>query len=287
MLGADVRCGDAPIATELRCSGACGGNVQRFESWAFCDGATGACDDANARWVAGDVAETCGGGNLCTVGGDGAASCSACEFGCAAGACSGEPITGVVCVDPGFGGAEPGPVSGELLAKDINLGIALQLEGLLAADSVDATGGGRWAVVMTRDADVAVTVEDRIAACNVDPADRVIAIYVNAGGGQGAESYYAHGVPPLTIEYCTAVQEEIVAALGVNDRGTHQGTAFDPDDDYGILQRTVGNACMILPEFIDNAAAAEDLADPAWQQRAAVAMLRAIQRSFGLTPYVP
>ena len=93
----------------------------------------------------------------------------------------------VIVLDPGHGGAETGATGPEgTFEKDVVLGIARKLKSLLESDT-----GLR--VILTRDGDQQVALDDRTALANNNKADLFVSIHANAtlrGVGKGAETYF-------------------------------------------------------------------------------------------------
>jgi N-acetylmuramoyl-L-alanine amidase len=92
-----------------------------------------------------------------------------------------------VVIDPGHGGKDPGAIGvGGTAEKDITLAVALRLRQRLAAvPDID--------VVLTRDADVFLALEERTARANAERADLFVSIHTNASTNPklaGVETYY-------------------------------------------------------------------------------------------------
>jgi N-acetylmuramoyl-L-alanine amidase len=91
-----------------------------------------------------------------------------------------------VVIDPGHGGHDPGTMNKNgLREKDIVLDVALRLRTLLEKD--------RFEVVMTRDRDVFIPLEERTAIANSKGADLFVSIHVNAARStkpRGTETYF-------------------------------------------------------------------------------------------------
>ena len=91
-----------------------------------------------------------------------------------------------IAIDPGHGGDSLGTHTPYgLVEKDVTLDIARRLEKLLAADS--------FGVLMTREEDRAVTLEERAAIANRSGADIYVSIHVNwieNRQARGVETYY-------------------------------------------------------------------------------------------------
>jgi N-acetylmuramoyl-L-alanine amidase len=90
-----------------------------------------------------------------------------------------------VVLDPGHGGNDPGATSADgIHEKDVTLAIAHKVAPILARDGVS--------VVLTRDADQYVTLEERTARANASGADLFISLHCNAAENRarrGIETY--------------------------------------------------------------------------------------------------
>ncbi|MGH9551254.1 MAG: N-acetylmuramoyl-L-alanine amidase family protein, partial [Terriglobales bacterium] len=105
----------------------------------------------------------------------------------------GLPLAGLkICVDPGHGGNESGAIGcGGTKESQINLGIGLKLQKLL--QQAGAT------VIMTRTADVEVSLEDRVKMATENNVDILLSIHNNALPDgrdpwieRGTSSYWYH-----------------------------------------------------------------------------------------------
>jgi N-acetylmuramoyl-L-alanine amidase len=89
---------------------------------------------------------------------------------------AGSSVKPVIMIDPGHGGRDPGAVAdGGALEKDVVL--ARRLKTILAAS-------GRYDLRMTRDADVAVTLGQRVAASTAAQASLFISLHADTFSGQ-------------------------------------------------------------------------------------------------------
>ena len=91
-----------------------------------------------------------------------------------------------VVLDPGHGGRNGGTQTPSgMVEKDLTLDIALRLRDLLEEEG--------FAVVLTREEDVALSLEERVAVANREQADLFLSIHVNWIDNQavrGVETYY-------------------------------------------------------------------------------------------------
>jgi len=92
----------------------------------------------------------------------------------------------VIVIDPGHGGAENGATGPSgLKEKDVTLDLARRLEALLEREGVT--------VLLTRDDDRLVPLDDRTAVANHNKAELFVSIHLNASRGTkaiGAETYF-------------------------------------------------------------------------------------------------
>jgi N-acetylmuramoyl-L-alanine amidase len=92
---------------------------------------------------------------------------------------------GRIVIDPGHGGHDPGTMSKSLQEKDIVLDIARRVAKILEERNFD--------VLLTRNKDVFIPLEERTAIANSKGADLFVSIHVNASRSsrpRGTETYY-------------------------------------------------------------------------------------------------
>lgn len=77
-----------------------------------------------------------------------------------------------VVIDPGHGGKDPGASDNGVVEKNVNLAVGLELEKVLSARG--------YKVVMTRNTDVYLTLQDRTDIANMENADLFVSVHVNA-----------------------------------------------------------------------------------------------------------
>ena len=112
-----------------------------------------------------------------------------------------------IVIDPGHGGKDPGAVGrGRLKEKDVVLDIGKRLRKILRRSC-------RCRVLMTRDRDVFIPLEERTALANTVGADLFISIHVNANESKrvrGAETYFLSPSRSKTAMH-TAARENMLA----------------------------------------------------------------------------
>lgn len=105
-----------------------------------------------------------------------------------------------VVIDPGHGGTDPGCLGlAGLKEKDIVLDIALKLQKLLAAAGLD--------VILTRESDIFIPVENRCIPANQKLADLFISIHANASFKRqrtGIETFFLNFSPDAAVNETAA-----------------------------------------------------------------------------------
>jgi N-acetylmuramoyl-L-alanine amidase len=144
-----------------------------------------------------------------------------------------------IVIDPGHGGHDPGTMNKKgLREKDIVLDISQRVRKLLETDGFD--------VVMTRDSDVFIPLEERTAIANSREADLFVSIHVNASRSatpRGIETYY--------LNLATTPDAEEVAAR-----------------ENAVTTRRLGELQSILQKVMNNSRITEshELADRVQQE---------------------
>jgi N-acetylmuramoyl-L-alanine amidase len=105
-----------------------------------------------------------------------------------------------IVIDAGHGGHDPGASANGLSEADLTLDIALRLKRLLAKQP-------GIEVVMTRETDVFIPLEQRTAIANRETADLFLSIHANA-----SRNANARGVETYFLNFATNPEAEAVAA---------------------------------------------------------------------------
>ena len=116
-----------------------------------------------------------------------------------------------VVLDPGHGGKDPGALGvGGVAEKDIVLMIAKRLKARLAAEP-------GVVVVLTRETDVFLALEERTARANAERADLFISIHANASPNPdltGTETYYLNNTDDHATLRLAAMENGLRAMTG-------------------------------------------------------------------------
>ena len=117
-----------------------------------------------------------------------------------------------VVLDPGHGGSDPGAQGpGGVREKDVTLDLAHRIAPILAKDGLE--------VVLTRDDDRFVTLEERTARANGFVADLFVSIHCNA-----AESRLRHGIETYVLD---TTRDEIAARVATRENATSQAATAE------------------------------------------------------------
>lgn len=210
-----------------------------------------------------------------------------------------------IVIDPGHGGKEVGAVGpGGVFEKDITLAVARKLAAALGAKT-----GAR--VVLTREDDSIVSLDQRTAIANQYNADLFLSVHMNASvapKAKGSETYYlsldasdelakkaaetenATAAPDPSSDlklmlwdlaqqayigessrFAQAVQEEMNAATGVANRGVKQAP-------FKVLVGATMPAALVEVGFISNPEEETKLQSDAFQNLVVDALTRAVTR---------
>lgn len=182
----------------------------------------------------------------------------------------------VVVIDAGHGGGAPGAIKQEIMEKDINLAIVLQLKELL--DKNDRNIG----VYYTRTEDTNPTFEQRAQLGGKSEANLYISVHSNSTTDGQMSSYNGTEVmydelkeeEGLSSKHLAQIcLEEITGAMGSKNNGLTHGNGI-----YIIRNNEVPTA-LIEVGFMTNQEELNKLNSPEYQKQAAQGIYNAIMRA--------
>jgi N-acetylmuramoyl-L-alanine amidase len=219
----------------------------------------------------------------------------------------------LVVIDPGHGGIDPGAIGqSKTREKDVVLAFGLKLQQALEAS-------GTMDVVMTRSTDQFVSLRDRVRVARENQADLFIAIHADTVRGpeaRGATIYtlsetasdaeaaaLAHKenradiIAGVHLETESEEVTDILIDLVQRESKTHAlvfakkaVAEMSPETDFtGKPMRSAGFVVLKAPDvpsvlvelgYLSSRRDEKQLNDPAWRERVARAMARAIQKYF-------
>lgn len=165
----------------------------------------------------------------------------------------------LVVIDPGHGGMDEGCSREEILEKDINLQIALLLK-----DKLQQMG---YEVLLTREGDETVTLEQRVETANAARGDVYISIHQNAceerkSEVNGIETFYSGTQCDEESRRLTQlIHNDVILYTEKKDRGIRKA------DDLFVIRETRMPSCLIETGFLSNAEDRQSLTEEAFQQR--------------------
>lgn len=169
----------------------------------------------------------------------------------------------------GHGGSDSGAVANGVKEKDLNLSIALACRDELERHGVS--------VKMSRTKDETDTLSAEIKECNAFSPDLAVDIHNNAGGGDGAETFYHYGGGKSKT-----LAENILAQIvkvGQNSRGAKIRKNNQGKDYYGFIRETACPAVIVECAFVDNAADLKSLSTEDKKQAMGVAIAKGILKT--------
>ena len=187
---------------------------------------------------------------------------------------AGHSLSGrTVVLDPGHGGDEAGAVSNGLREADLVLDLARRIEGRLTAIGVS--------VVYTRTEHSNPTDEERASLANRAEADVLLSLHCDSHDhvdASGVATFF-FGRDRRTAwsavgeHFADLLQREIVARTGLANCRSHGRS-------WRLLQQTVMPAVRLEAGYLSHAEDAARLADPAFRDTLAEAVLVSLQRMY-------
>lgn len=181
-----------------------------------------------------------------------------------------DPDVLLVALDPGHGGMDEGCSSGSVLEKDINLQIALSVR-----DKLEEMG---YQVMMTREDDTYIALEERVNMANGNDADIYISIHQNSYESaqiSGMETWYCgQNTAMESRRLAQLVHQKALSAAGASQR------QLRGDADFYVTGNTSMPSCLIETGFLSNAEERELLSGPEYQEQLAGGIAEGIDLFF-------
>ncbi len=178
-----------------------------------------------------------------------------------------EPKAPTVVVDAGHGGNDGGTFSGKIIEKDITLAVAKKMQKLLEEQEIN--------VIMTRETDEYMDLEERTQISNENDTDLFISVHCNyyEGGSEvkGIECYYAED-DEISEEVAWTIMKSIDGISGLRNRGAKE-------EDYFVTEFNDAPAVLVEMGFLSNPTECKNLADSDYQQSLAKELVEGIIKS--------
>ena len=176
----------------------------------------------------------------------------------------------LVAIDPGHGGQDPGAIGPSGLREaDVVLDIAMRVRDLLARDGIR--------VLLIRDSDATVDLEDRPRLAREGGATLYVSIHANASpraAVNGTETFY---LTPQSLVLAQMIQDELGVVLGIPSRGIKTAN-------FVVLRDNEMPAVLVETAFISHADDELRLRDQAFRQHVAEAVHHGIARFLAIYP---
>lgn len=173
-----------------------------------------------------------------------------------------------ILIDPGHGGNDKGTIANDKITfeKDITLKVgALVAQKLTKQKDVQ--------VIISRNEDKYVSLEDRAKLANEQGVDALVSIHLNGQTGGidafGLETYYTKEKNDGSYELAKQIQETITSYIDVRDRGVKP-------ERFQVLLQSKMPAVLIECGFLTNDEEAKKLKDEAYQESLAEGIAQGI-----------
>lgn len=178
----------------------------------------------------------------------------------------------IVVIDPGHGGEDEGCARAGVEEKEINLQIGLALR-----DKLEQMG---YEVLLTRETDVEVSLEERANLANAASADVYVSIHQNAWDTSdvtGVETWYhadESNPNPESHRLAKLVHQKVLEATQEKDRDLRE------DDTLYVIRETKMASCLVETGFLSNAKNRKELCDAEYQAKIVAGIASAIELYF-------
>lgn len=149
-----------------------------------------------------------------------------------------------ICIDAGHGGKDNGSDYNNRYEKNDNLKIAKAVVAYLEEREVK--------VVMTREEDVFLSLEERCQIANDANADYFISLHRNTGDGYGVETWIYSGASEETVELAENLMDGLDKAGIQKNRGVRKGTQTSESGNYYVNIHSDMPACIVELGFIND-----------------------------------
>lgn len=164
----------------------------------------------------------------------------------------------LIVIDPGHGGADEGCSREGIWEKDINLQLSLLLK-----EQLEQNG---YQVLLTREMDSALSLEERVVFANEARADLYISIHQNAceameSDVSGIETFYSEQQESGSKRLAQLVHNNVIFYTDKRDRGIHS------KENLYVIRETDMPSCLIETGFLSNAEDRQALTDVNYQEK--------------------
>ena len=174
-------------------------------------------------------------------------------------------MTKKIFLDAGHGGTDAGAIGGNVKEKDITLDVTKRVANLLRQKG--------YKVIMTRDDDTYVSLQDRVAISEENNPDIFVSIHVNSSVKPeitGIETHYYH---QESMALAQTVHSSFASAVKSPNRGLFKSKFY-------VINHTTAPAILVEIGFISNYNERCELTGEKRKQATAKAIADGIQNYF-------
>jgi N-acetylmuramoyl-L-alanine amidase len=182
--------------------------------------------------------------------------------------------TGLIVIDPGHGGSDPGAVNKQLnlTEAEVTLDISNRLARILKSQG--------WNVVMTRTSDVDVSYKGssakeelgaRVKVANQAKADLFVSIHCNASVSPKSAGTSLHYYKKGDYVLASTMHQAVLSSTGRNNRGVVPNRFY-------VLAHSQMPAVLVETAFLTNPTEGALLNDPAYRQKIAEGLAQGLRQ---------
>lgn len=176
------------------------------------------------------------------------------------------PRVKTVVIDAGHGGTDVGATREGHNEKDLTLDISQRLANILKKKGVQ--------VLMVRDTDVYVSLEDRVAFNENNGGDLFVSIHVNSSVTEDGNGIETHYYTPQSYDFAQVVHKEFASQIKSKDRGLFKSKFY-------VINHTTCPSILVETGFISNPQEREELLTKERRQKTAEAIAKGILKYLG------
>ncbi|MED1564070.1 N-acetylmuramoyl-L-alanine amidase [Alkalihalobacillus alcalophilus] len=138
-----------------------------------------------------------------------------------------------IVIDPGHGGRDPGGHRGNVEEKAIVLDVAKRVKDKLLYDGYE--------VIMTRERDTYISLENRVSVANDLNADLFLSIHANTANDSSINGVETHYIGD-SASFARLLQTTTVNRVNMNDRGIFESPFYHFPTEDSLFNRVKGKA---------------------------------------------
>lgn len=164
----------------------------------------------------------------------------------------------VVYIDPGHGGSDPGASGNGIIEKELNLQLALKVRDKLQSQGIE--------VIMSRENDIYVSLQERVMQANSLIPDVFVSIHNNSyekSSAIGIETWYTKDIDKSLAD---GIQSKLIQNTETNNRGVKQKKFY-------VTRKTTMPAVLVECGFMTNPTEAANLKTDSYKEKIANAIV--------------